>query len=124
MQSLGISDRIAFVGNRDGRDKQKLFFDHDLLVLPSLTEISPNTALEARGVGLPVLLTEQTGLSASLQKGMVVRPLRTSEEILSAVKDIQKKYPEVAARAAEPAAIRLWSQVATEHEDLFRRIIS
>src|SRR3989338_5729490 len=66
-QSLGISDRIAFVGNRDGRDKQKLFFDHDLLVLPSLTEISPNTALEARGVGLPVLLTEQTGLSASLQ---------------------------------------------------------
>lgn len=121
-KKLGIEDRVAFVGNRDGKEKQKLFFDHDLIVLPSLTEISPNTALEARAAGLPVLLTEETGLSPSLQKGMVVRKLRTAEDIASAVKDVQKKYPEAAARAAQPAAMRSWAQVAEEHEALFRRL--
>ncbi len=122
VKKLGIEDRVAFVGNRDGKEKQQLFFEHDLIVLPSLTEISPNTALEARATGLPVLLTEETGLSISLQKGLIIRKLRTSEEITAAIKDAQKKYPEIAARAAEPSTMRSWAQVASEHEDLFRRI--
>jgi glycosyltransferase involved in cell wall biosynthesis len=117
----GVVDRIAFVGNRDGSEKQKLFFEHDLLVLPSLTEISPNVALEARAAGLPVLLTEHTGLSAALQKGMIVRDLSNAAKIASALREMEKKYQSIAEGAAEPAISRSWSMVAKEHMELFSR---
>lgn len=123
VRTLKIEDRVAFVGNRDGKDKQKLFYDHDLLVLPSITEISPNVALEARAAGMPVLLTEETGLSVMLQKGMVVDSLKDASQILRAVKDVQKKYGDVAVNAAQPATLRLWSRVAAEHEELFERLL-
>ncbi|OGJ67691.1 hypothetical protein A3B61_05420 [Candidatus Peribacteria bacterium RIFCSPLOWO2_01_FULL_53_10] len=122
-KKLNIADRIAFVGNREGKDKQKLFYDHDLLVLPSITEISPNVALEAKAVGLPVLLTEETGLSATLQKGMILRSLRGADQILAAIKEVQKKYGEIAAASAQPATVRPWSRVAEEHKDLFHRLL-
>ncbi|TSC60070.1 MAG: glucosyltransferase [Candidatus Peregrinibacteria bacterium Greene0416_62] len=122
-KTLNIADRIAFVGNREGKDKQKLFYDHDLLVLPSLTEISPNVALEARAVGMPVLLTEETGLSLVLQKGMVVRALKDAGQILVALKEVQKNYGEIAAASAQPNAVRSWCIVAQEHENLFKRLV-
>jgi glycosyltransferase involved in cell wall biosynthesis len=117
-----IDDRVTFVGNREGKEKQKLLYDHDLLVLPSITEITPNVALEARAIGMPVLLTADTGLSATLRKGMVVRSLNDAHEIRSAMKEVQKKYGEIAADAAKPATVRPWSRVAEEHEELFRRL--
>jgi glycosyltransferase involved in cell wall biosynthesis len=46
-----------------GKDKSAVFAEHDLLVLPSVTEISPNVALEAASEGLPVLLTQETGIA-------------------------------------------------------------
>jgi glycosyltransferase involved in cell wall biosynthesis len=123
-KKLKIDDRVAFIGNREGKEKQKLFYDHDVLILPSITEISPNVALEAHAVGMPILLTEETGLSAMLQKGMVVRPLSDTRHILAAIKEVQKKYMEIAASAAQPAVVRLWSTVAEEHEELFNRLFS
>lgn len=121
--ALGMRDRVAFVGNRAGQEKQKLFFEHDLLVIPSITEISPNAALEARAVGMPVLLTEETGLSLSLQKGMVIRSLKDHGEMLAALKEAQKKYSDIAAYAAQSVTARPWSRVAQEHEELFSRIV-
>lgn len=122
-RTLNLDERVLFTGNREGKDKQKLFYEHDLLVLPSITEISPNVALEARAVGMPVLLTEATGLSAAFQRGMVVRSLFDAQHILTAIKEVQKKYGETAAGAAQPAVLRLWSTVALEHEDLFSRLL-
>lgn len=124
VRTLALEDRVANVSNREGKDKQKLFYDHDLLVLPSLTEISPNVALEARSVGLPVLLTEETGLSAALRKGMIVRSLKGADQILAAIKEVQKQYAEIAANTAQPATVRPWSHVAEEHLDLFERLLS
>ena len=118
----GVADRVAFIGNRDGSEKQKLFYDHDLLVLPSLTEISPNVALEARAVGMPVLLTRLNGLSAALQKGMIVRNLYDHEQIASAIREMEKNYQAFAAECARPSIQRPWSMVAKEHVELFLRL--
>ncbi|MBM3228160.1 glycosyltransferase family 4 protein [Candidatus Peribacteria bacterium] len=124
VRECSAADRIRFIGNREGSEKQKLFHEHDLLVLPSLTEISPNVALEARAVGLPVLLTQETGLSASLQKGMVVRDLSAAEKITATIRDLEKKYASVAEAAAEPAPQRPWCAIAEEHMELFHRLVA
>jgi glycosyltransferase involved in cell wall biosynthesis len=122
-QELGIADRVTFHAPLHGDEKAKAFAEHDLLVLPSHTEISPNAALEARAAGLPVLLTEETGLSHGLTEGMAVRSLRTPREIGQAIQDIADQYPLFAEKAASPLPSRGWAQVADEHIALFRSLL-
>ena len=119
-----VADRVAFIGNRDGSEKQKLFYEHDLLVLPSITEISPNVALEARSVGMLVLLTQENGLSTSLQKGIVVRDLSDRQKIASAIHEVEKKYQTIAQECAQPALQRSWGVIAQEHVELFSRLFA
>jgi len=121
--SLGLGDRVRFLPAQHGDEKQKLLREHDLLVVPSTTDISPNTALEARAAGLPVLLTQETGLSRTLLDGMVTAPLGTPEEIAEAVKDCAAKYPALAARSAQPLPERGWHTLADEHMALFSSLL-
>ena len=58
-----LQNIVTFLPPVHGEEKQRIFAEHDLLILPSITEISPNVALEARAAGLPVLLSKETGLS-------------------------------------------------------------
>ena len=117
-----LATRVQFLPTVHGEEKQRIFAEHDLLVLPSLTEISPHVALEARAAGLPVLLTEETGLSSTLREGMVIRPLRTPDEIAAAARDVMADYDSIARAAASPAPGRSWGNVAEEHLTLFHRL--
>lgn len=122
-REAGVFVRVHFRPPTHGADKEALFREQDLLIIPSRTEISPNAALEARAAGLPVLLTEETGLSHTLSDGISLRPLATSREIIQGVKEIMANYPVFADRAAEPAAHRGWSEVCDEHVSLFRSLL-
>jgi glycosyltransferase involved in cell wall biosynthesis len=89
----GLSERVTFHDALHGEEKKKALLEHDLLILPSHTEISPNAALEARAAGLPVVLTEETGLSRSLTEGITLRPLRAPRDIAAAITEILDQYP-------------------------------
>src|SRR3989344_6306937 len=104
---LQLADQVTFRSKVTSTERDILFREHDLLVIPSVTEMSPNTALEARAAGLPVLLTEETGLSEQLQQGMVVRKLRTQEQIRDAVQEVMVTYEHVVAEAANLPTERL-----------------
>lgn len=117
------ASRITFLPVLHGEEKRAAFREHDLLVIPSVTDISPNAALEARAAGLPVLLTEQTGLSTALTDGCLLRELRTAGQIVNAVRDAIMIYPQLAARAASPLPQRGWSDVCDEHIALFRGLL-
>ncbi|MEI8230721.1 MAG: glycosyltransferase family 4 protein [Candidatus Peregrinibacteria bacterium] len=124
VEDLHLEERVRFLPPASGEKKQKIFEDHDILVIPSITEISPNVALEARSEGLPVLLSEETGLSESLRHGMVIRPLRSGKQIADAIRDIENDYENIAREAASPPPARTWGNVAEEHVKLFERISS
>ena len=123
IEESGLQTRVMFQPPVAGRKKQMLFLEHDLLVLPSLTEISPNAALEARASGLPVLLTEETGLSRSLVDGAALRVLRTPAEITVALHEVQDGYDQLAERASAKLPDRGWDQVCDEHLKLFRSLL-
>ena len=115
---------VAFVEPVNENGRTRIFAGHDVLVIPSLTEISPNTALEASRMGLPVLLTEETGLSFSLSQGMILHALRTPEQIVAAVHSVQKMhYATLAEGALAPVDARSWSDVAAEHKELFHSLL-
>ncbi len=91
-----------------GAEKESVFTTHDLLVLPSVTEISPNTALEAVSAGLPVLLTEETGLQ---ETGMIrLRSLRTADQIAIAIRASMDRYADF----HNDAKIRTYAEVAKD----------
>lgn len=115
MVRLGLNNRIKMLGSVTAEDRSKIFAEHDLMVIPSLTEISPNAALEARAAGLPVLLTEETGLSPELAEGMVLKSLKSVEDITRAIIEVEKNYADIASKAASLVTIhRAWSDVAEE----------
>lgn len=119
----GVGDRVEFRPPVHGEEKKKVLLEHDLLVVPSHTDISPNTALEARAAGLPVLITRETGLSRTLLEGMVPSTLATPDDIVLAVRDAAARYDAVAARAAEPLPERDWNRLADEHLALFSSLL-
>lgn len=123
ISQLHAQTRIRIRQPVSGKDKEELFANHDALILPSYSEISPNVATEARSAGLPVLLTEENGLSRALSEGMIARPLRTSADITRAVLEIDRNYDAFA--AVPPVTIEhSWEQIADETLDLFRRLTS
>lgn len=123
-RSLQLEGRVSIVPPVHGENVQQVFAEHDLLVIPSLTDISPNAALEARASGLPVLLTEENGLSDELRSGMILRPLLTVTDITKAILEIDQRYEEFAETAAAPfTRERGWKEVAGEHLALFQSLL-
>lgn len=112
-----LAMRVQFCAPQSGHEKLELFASHDLLVLPSLTEISPNTALEAAESGMPVLLTSEHGLVGELTLHMDEADLRTAEEISLAVEAVRADYP--VRSKSNAGASRSWREVADEHTELF-----
>ncbi|MFH1443848.1 MAG: glycosyltransferase family 4 protein [Candidatus Peregrinibacteria bacterium] len=119
VQELQLVDRVEFSPSQGGAAKARVFTEMDLLVLPSMTELSPNVALEARAAGLPVLLTRSTGFGDMLTRGMVLRDLKTPEQLAQAIADARSRYGEIAQAAALPPPMRGWDAVAREHLQLF-----
>ena len=113
--------KIRFVDSAHGEEKQKIFSEHDLMVIPSITEISPNVALEARMAGLPVLLTQETGLSSVLTQGMIVKDLSTPEKIAAAVTDAMQEYDRLVNQVAESPPARSYADVGQEFLSLLQR---
>lgn len=122
-EALMVDQRVVFSSPAHDEQKQQVLAEHDMLILPSLTEISPNMALEARAAGLPVLLTQETGLSPMLTKGMTLAPLRDAIDIIRAVADAMSHYPDIAQVAAEPVPERDWKSVCNEHLGVFARLL-
>lgn len=115
MKKLSLGGRVRIELPAHGVEKQKVLLEHDLLIMPSLTEISPHSAIEARSMGLPVLLTEDTGLSPALSEQMVLRPLKTAQEITRAILEIERSYEELAAKCAQPLSVsRTFADIADE----------
>ena len=116
IHTLQLDGRVAFTTPLHGGEKQEIFRLHELFVVPSLTDISPNAALEACASGLPVLLTKETGLSDRLTKGMFLKDLKTPEQIATAIQDCQKTYPS----QIPDIPSRSWSDVCDDHMQLFQ----
>lgn len=119
-----LENRVSFRDIAHDKDKQEVFAEHDLLIIPSTTEISPNVALEAMSSGLPVLLSEETGLSEVLRSGMITAPLIEPNDIVRAVADISTRYEEVTRNLSRDISPRGWTDVAEEHVRLFEDILN
>jgi glycosyltransferase involved in cell wall biosynthesis len=59
--ALGVAQRVAFLGQRDGSEKWQLLRNARFLILPSYNENFGNVVAEAMAVRCPVIVTPEVG---------------------------------------------------------------
>ncbi len=69
---LGISKNVIFTGFVKGKRLRDLFELADLFVMPSVSEPFGSTPLEAIGLGTPVLISKQSGVSEVIKNALKV----------------------------------------------------
>jgi glycosyltransferase involved in cell wall biosynthesis len=120
-EDLGVSERVAFLGQIDSSELADIYADADLLVLPSVSEASPLVVAEAMAWGTPVLATRISGVPSLVkdwETGFLVTPADVGE-LAIAMRFLMRDEAlrsEMAERASERVRKDLgWSSVAETH---------
>jgi len=76
----GVGSRVLFVGPVYDEEKRALLADADLFVLPSRYENFANSAAEAIGCGVPVIISDACGIRSLVdgRAGLVIAPEKDS----------------------------------------------
>ncbi len=75
IRHLELSSQVEFVGFVEGEKKARLFNESDIFILPSNHENFGLAVAEAMAAGLPVVVSDQVGISAEIREygaGLVV----------------------------------------------------
>lgn len=94
------------------------------LILPSISDISPDFILKAVEYNKPFIVTKHTGISKDvLENGLLVDPL-SSEDIKKKILELSKKevYEIQAQKIADFDRTHTWTKVAREIEEVLREI--
>ena len=67
-----LTSRVRYLGKKFGKDKQEIFANAEIFALPTyyLNECFPLVLLEAMSVGLPVISTNEGGISDIVEDGV------------------------------------------------------
>ena len=69
---LGISDKVLFTGFVSGAERHEMYATADLFVMPSVSEPFGITPLEAMKLGVPTLVSKQSGVSEAIRHTLKV----------------------------------------------------
>lgn len=69
LKRLNVRDKVLFPGWVTGDEKESLFTQSTLFLLPSYTEAMPMAILEAMGYGLPIVSTNVGGIPQLVKPG-------------------------------------------------------
>ncbi len=123
--SLGVADRVRFLGRLTREQLAATYSAADALVLPSRQDLWGNPVIEAMGTGRVVMVSERTGASEVIvpdENGFVLSGAGSADEI-AAVIDGAVSSPEARERIGRHAAATasafdaeaLWQQFHDAH---------
>ncbi len=129
-QTLGIADRVLFLGYVDHEQVLDYLAVSDIFCRPSLTEGLGNSFLEAMAFGLPIIGTPVGGIVDFLrdkETGLFCQP-HQPYTIAQAVKEYHDN-PELTAKIRQQAQVLVqtrynWDTVAQQMGELFQSILS
>ena len=95
-QTLGVGDRVRFIGRVRQEDLKAYYTAADALVLPSVREGWTNVLLESMACGTPVIANRVGGTPEIVRRpeaGLLVEE-RTPKAFSRAVRQLMKNYPD------------------------------
>jgi glycosyltransferase involved in cell wall biosynthesis len=120
-----LSNRVYFVGHIGGDDKNSLFKESSIVVIPSRQEAMSIVVLEAATFKVPVVLTDKCGLNelAEMSAAVIVKPTAVSlARGLSLVLSSEDKGARLAKSLFQYVdANYRWDMIAKKMESLFLR---
>ncbi len=90
------------------------------IIVPSISEVSPNLVLDGLALGKPFILTEDTGLPGVFLKCGILVDTRDEQKIARAIGDLGQSevYEKLKENIKLLQANRSWSQIANEFIEL------
>ncbi len=127
-RSLGLEDRVAFLGMRS--DTERLLRAFDLFVLPSLKEALPIALLEAMASGCAILASRVGGIPGALApevEGVLVDP-RDEDQLAQGLQRLVGSA-ELRSKLGRAARLRVEQSftldgTARRHEELYTELLS
>ena len=133
---LNIADRVQFNGHVDHTELPRVLADSDIFIRPSRSEGMGNSFIEAMATGLPVVATQEGGITdflfdakrnpGELTTGWAV-DRDSPKQIAEAVKEILENPEQVAlvtANAKKLVAEKYeWNTIASSMRKLFNKVL-
>lgn len=136
-EELGVAHRVHFRGQIEHKDIPRVFSACDIFIRPSRSEGMGNSFVEAMAAGLPVIATQEGGLSDFIfdekrnpgkESTAFVVGKEAPQEIADAVQEILAHPKETKATLARAKALALsgydWESIASRMKRLFDRVYS
>jgi glycosyltransferase involved in cell wall biosynthesis len=127
-RSLGLSDRIMFVGAVSDTHKWALYEGAEVFLLPSYSENFGNVVAEAMAMACPVIVSPEVGIAGLLRAegaGIVTgcEPPELAAAVVQLLSDPAAREA-LGRRGQLTARTRLsWNGVALQAEEFYRRVI-
>ncbi|MEN9561431.1 MAG: D-inositol 3-phosphate glycosyltransferase [Candidatus Parcubacteria bacterium] len=123
---LGISDKILFTGFVGGAERHEVYVAADLFVMPSISEPFGISTLEAMKLGVPVLISKQSGISEVVKHALKVDFWDVEEmanKILGLVSHpgVKETLSENAVREAERLT---WIDAAKKVDNIIKEVVA
>lgn len=123
-RSLGVVDRVRFLGLVNQEDLCDYYGASDILVLASSNEGIPNVLLESMACGTPTIATSVGGIPeviTSPETGLLMEE-RTPEALVQAVRTVLANYPDRKNTRRQIEKFS-WKNTAEEHLELINSIL-
>ena len=126
IQELDMIDRVHFKKRMPLEDLAKEILRSHFTIIPSVSEISPNIALESIRLNKPVLLTKESGYYEEFKDKLIFLDPLDISDIQSKIVALfdQDKYEEYLAVIRGINSDRGWHNLSEEHIDLFKKVLS
>jgi glycosyltransferase involved in cell wall biosynthesis len=125
-QSLGVADRVLFVGPVSDEHKWAMYEQAQLFLLPSYSENFGLVVAEAMAMGCPVVVTPEVGIAQLVESagaGVVTSndPPKLAAVIVALLAD-ETRRRELGRRGREFARLHLsWSGIVEQMEHLYQQ---
>lgn len=117
-------DKIKYLGAiSDKQELKRLYREHDIFVMPSLSESFGLVYVEAMSQGTPVVYSKGEGIYGTFEEGAVgFGPSPHSiDEIGNAIKNIAGNYAAMSANCIEKAGLFSWDKIVPKYLDICRK---
>jgi glycosyltransferase involved in cell wall biosynthesis len=131
-QTLGIGERVNFIGRVPWTKMAELFTSSDVLLFPSLRDSQGTIVLEAMARGLPLITLDHQGVGQIVPKEAGVKvPVTTPQETIAGLADAMalladnpQRRTEMGSAAARCAAENTWAKRAERMTTLYEEVLS
>lgn len=125
VKKLGIADRIYFKKRMLSRELAKEISNSHFTIIPSVSEVSPNLALESIKLNKPVLLTKESGFYLEFKDKLIFIDPLNIKDIQNKILDMfdENKYKKYLDNIRSIDSSRSWRDLSIEHINLFKEIL-